>query len=705
VYKALAVLLAVAALDAPGRAADAGAQVVARGQTAHLKPQTVEAVARLAEPTRIAAADWPDARQRTAAEVIRALCGSIQPGYLEALQSENGLDSVDLAGPLGDRAFALRWPACVRINPNRDDRVAFITSAGDTAISIARLLAGPATADRAGREMLAKLKPVSMRAPLPAGVDVVPAFTAPPTPLVPRDGSAATLRAAVAAAAGSDVTVGEPEQLGMILTGTLADAVAPGCTPHAAPVPAKVIAEAFALSRAFANSPNRLGMPLANVRILVIDNGFFGVRCDDGAICPMLDAESKPLMNDARFPRLLFDTSGKRSGSLGIDIGRGSVAIHPINYRHDLPRPADTDVTAGHGTHVAGLALGGPAFVPFRDAFKIDEASWLKLVNLNIARGERTFFSHSLDSALRSADEVNQGFRILNLSIGIDSTRAAVTGPLQQFIEGLPALKASLLVMAAGNGGPANATAEVWPAALAQEGRRNLVSVASIDGDGRLSAFTSHGSNHVTMAAPGCAIVSWLSAESGEVAVNGTSQATPLVSFTAALVHAVLNLDAASVRDRLILSGRLIADPAERGKTIYGTELDIPRAVLVHHDLLGYRPDGMASSVRTFVGRLDALPGIRCAGPAPVDRSQIGSLKRGPDGLLLYRIVNGVQRPCRTAALERPAGAVPTAEAIRFFATHELTADGLIELAAPEFRAIRFDELDRLDELVTSESR
>ncbi len=101
-----------------------------------------------------------------------------------------------------------------------------------------------------------------------------------------------------------------------------------------------------------------------------------------------------------------------------------------------------------------------------------------------------------------------------------------------------------LFVAAAGN--PAsgmgrnlddNAVARVtgFPATLVRKLPNNVISVASDNGNGVLSCFSNYGAASVDLSAPGMDVLSTIGGRQ-TTKLSGTSQATALVSFAAALL-------------------------------------------------------------------------------------------------------------------------------------------------------------------------
>jgi hypothetical protein len=223
----------------------------------------------------------------------------------------------------------------------------------------------------------------------------------------------------------------------------------------------------------------------------------------------------------------------------------------------------------------------------------------------------------------------------------------------------LPADLTSLLVAAAGNGKRelVGSDQPLIPAMVNPAGK--LIVVASHDANGKLSHFSNFGAP-VTLAAPGCGIMSWLDGEGPARPVSGTSMAAAVVSFAAALLRSRWNnISAVGLRNRLLASARYeyqLAHCEGRSRETdtdcvqWGSMLDIEAALLLNRDYVEYEecPPGAAEPgasrkecvMKTAVGRVDDLSRVfgRCTKSSVTEPMQYGGLslnaavKRTKDG-------------------------------------------------------------------------
>ncbi|MFA6313443.1 MAG: S8 family serine peptidase [Sterolibacterium sp.] len=182
------------------------------------------------------------------------------------------------------------------------------------------------------------------------------------------------------------------------------------------------------------------------------------------------------------------------------------------NFGDGNPNPQDM---LGHGTKIAGIiaarqnnGTGVSGLAP--------EAKILPL-KVNVG-GQGTFSSYQLANAITYA--VNQGAKIINLSLTVDQQTQTVQDAIQAALD-----NGVIVIAAAGN----HSGAVEFPATMP-----GVIAVAATDIARQLSSSSNFGPE-VVVAAPGVNI--WSTALGGGVATSnpgGTSYAAPIVSATVA---------------------------------------------------------------------------------------------------------------------------------------------------------------------------
>ncbi|MEU9450544.1 S8 family serine peptidase [Streptomyces sp. NPDC048277] len=219
----------------------------------------------------------------------------------------------------------------------------------------------------------------------------------------------------------------------------------------------------------------------------------------------------------------------------------GIDATHPdvknsIAAAKDFSGSGTTDDTMGHGTHVASTIVGSGAKSDGR--YKGVAPGARLLIGKVFDRGgtQESF----LISAMQWA--TGQGAKVVNMSLGGADTPG--TDPLEKAVNDLSASTGALFVIAAGNSGPDASTVNSPGAAAA------ALTVAAVDGDDRLTSFSSRGPTadgdlKPDIAAPGWNIIAAKAAHgtegdavstAGYVRMSGTSMATPHVAGAAAIL-------------------------------------------------------------------------------------------------------------------------------------------------------------------------
>jgi len=192
----------------------------------------------------------------------------------------------------------------------------------------------------------------------------------------------------------------------------------------------------------------------------------------------------------------------------------------------------------GHGTHVAGIVAAAANGVG-----NTGVAPNAAILPVKVLAANGSGSDLSVVNGITYA--VNQGARVINMSLGGPSPSSVYLAPLQQ------AAASAVIVAAAGNGG--NALAPGYPAAYATQAGivGSMIIVGSVGPTNAISSFSQTPGNggcvasggkttcfkDVFLVAPGQSIYSAYTG-GGYASMSGTSMATPYVSGVAARVFA-----------------------------------------------------------------------------------------------------------------------------------------------------------------------
>lgn len=626
----------------------------------HVSNEVIRHLAVNAEPTILRNAAFPNEQSTTPRSIITRLCGTATEAYLTEAARANNRAVLMLDVPLGiEAAKSFTWPACLYVD-QRARKVEITVKAGDTAIGIYQAYTGGGGGDPA---VLSKFfgKPADQLALLKPGDKLVVPTQTITVPFVPRQGTAAALVEEIKKLDPRRTQVNEVASVdGAIVMGIEVDAttasVPGGCnTPAVAPFDGGKIASAYAYT--MQTSKDRFeNLVFSQVQVAVVDNGFFGARLrGDG---------SDPFGIAGPFSRPFFRADPVYTIATAITLGE---PIFPINYSNNLV----PGMESGHGTHVTGLVLGGPNFLPYRDTITRDP--WAKVTILNVARGSRTLFKGA-PGFLSTHLSVDHARRIVNLSIAHDGQADSEAGKTYRKL--FDAAPETLFVVAAGNNFSKDVSDRgIFPAAHGGVGSANVIAVAAIESTGSLAPFSNIGVDAVDMGAPGCGIESWIADEQKPVPMSGTSQAAPIVTFAATLLRSMsVTAAPATIKTRLIASGDLLPD-TERGRTAYAVKLNIPRAMLWLHDTLLVSDE---TGTHEYLGAIKNAGPLKCKGESGIQTKTLNdmfSLKRSDAGAayLFAGAVSGkIKKPC--PLLEDDPAAL-----LWFTATHEILSNGVIQ--------------------------
>lgn len=209
------------------------------------------------------------------------------------------------------------------------------------------------------------------------------------------------------------------------------------------------------------------------------------------------------------------------------------------------------DDKVGHGTHVAGI-LGS-----YGNKMAIGVApdcSIMPIKVLGALKNQDKIFGAGLiddiDSGIKYA--VDQGADVINMSLGIRNTGGGL--PHKDIIN--YALDNEVTVVAAsGNDGLKD---KYYPGAL-----EGVIAVGASDNMGLVAPFSTFGS-HVSIIAPGVNIYSSF-LNNGYAMSSGTSQATPFVSGTIALLKSYAHTKGKQLKNDLVR--KIIQDTTDNFST------------------------------------------------------------------------------------------------------------------------------------------
>lgn len=244
-----------------------------------------------------------------------------------------------------------------------------------------------------------------------------------------------------------------------------------------------------------------LGLTGAGVGVAVLDSGIDGnhpdLRYPDHVI------QNVKLIGDTRFPTAPTQPS-------------------PVTVSEAVPGVQDTDTTAGHGTHVAGIVAGtGDA----SGGYYTGIAPGANLIGIGAGDGEDMFTTLAgYDWILQHYQQL--GIRVINDSWADDTDPYSPSDPLnlaskQAHDDGIT------VVVAAGNDGPGSGSLNTSPAGYNIYARPPwVIGVAAEDKTGAWASYSSVGTStvHPDITAPG----SWIASSRAITGVITDINSTPL---------------------------------------------------------------------------------------------------------------------------------------------------------------------------------
>ncbi|MBC7770686.1 MAG: S8 family serine peptidase [Phycisphaerales bacterium] len=629
-------------------------------------PRVDRYIAEHARPVEFGAQVREALETMTPEEIIVVVCGSVRSGHYDVFASRPENAGLRRHVAIGDRAQTIVIPACLYVDIVSSEELR-VASGGEAPSVEAVRGEQPARGFNPLAPLLNPARTIRYLGRSVSGQQIltVPTFLQPQTmPL--SEFIEGVENEAQRGSVVREASPGEGEiilgvEQGEVASGGVCEAGPPSFTPQA-------VLAFYRFARA--RGAERIEGPVDGgpVEIVIVDNGFYGARRD----LPWEEAWA-----GSPFPRNLFRSSGGTVASrLRADRG------HPLN-------DGDPDVRSGHGTHVTGLAIGGPELSPEIFDPNGSGRSWLTVTIYNVSNnGSRIIDADTqrdLAHALRLVSVPRR--RVVNMSIAFAGVNELA--PIYRLMssDSEDDRVRDLFVVAAGNTTSSNLDRDVgaraiYPASLGGLARTNVLTVAAHDAAFQLAEFSNYSSHSVDIAAPGCAIRSWIGRERIEP-MSGTSMATPLVTYTAALVASLVEtMTSEEIKRRIVVSGDLLEPPAA-DNIAFRVRLNTLRSVLLFDDIVE-----LADAPGVFVGGdIEMISGIRCRGAAfDAGLLDLWSFKRGASGAYLYR-------GRRTEVVTTCPATASADAAVTFRERFRIARDGTYRAATHDPRPIPLSEV------------
>lgn len=322
-------------------------------------------------------------------------------------------------------------------------------------------------------------------------------------------------------------------------------------------------------------------------------------RAGSPIIVAILDSGVAPNDNRFHFWSHLRSTAGDRGAGSAVFCDSDPVGC---NFLTREGFPVDDITKEGlrsHGTHVAGLASG--RLLPVEMVSAINNQ--IQLMILKVADSDGYIDTGLVYEAIQYA-AIN-GASVVNLSLA---------GPPAAAIhDAMMNTKSILFVIAAGNDN-ASVSSDLtatpvlgYPARYSVE-FPNVISVAAHDSLSQRACFSNYGSG-VDIAAPGVDVESTVEGAGATAKLSGTSQAAPVVTFTAALLFSAgYSRTPEAVKNRIMVSG----DFTPELKDVVSSELklNVAKALAFKNDVIEL------SDHQLVTGTIDAIDPISVPGEA-----------------------------------------------------------------------------------------
>lgn len=668
------ILLALGAAGLPVQAQEPQPPVALRAVGPHVPDATVAVIAQNAEPFELNEGMRSELAKLSAEAAIARVCGSFREAYLVALSAANEDLKLRRGEVLGVRANTMVWPPCLYVERSDEGFKRQLTSEESRKNIYKEMTGGDGTPSAIKKFFkAAQAKGFVYGAHRTAPVALTPIGMDPQTF---KDIVTRSVQSALPGSPVSAVVRPSTPQPGEIVLGGTVTSSAIKCRKASGPqFDARAVADAFyfAEGRRLALEPRP---PSGQVSITIVDNGFYGADDQNGF---------DPAFVGSPFLRRFFDLNAKTTVARAFRVTTGE-ELYPLNIRTDV----SPDAISGHGTHVTGLALGGPIFQKFLSDWPAEHDPWASVSILNVARGKKELIGGAYLN-LQALIPADARRRIVNMSLAHDGRVDSDAGEAYRSL--FKKFSETLFVVAAGNTtGDVKDVNELkaFPAALGGTRFDNVLTVAALDGDGGLAPFSNRSSTAVDIAAPGCEIESWISNTAAIMPLSGTSQAAPPNTLGGSLVWSRdISASAAAIKQRLIVAGDLLDDPDDVGRIAYGVRLNIPKALLWFDDYLEVTGD----EAGRYLGETLRLSKTRCKGtdssngdPLP----NVWAIKRNAvtNRLFVGRLAYTLDPPCPME---------PDGEGqLVFQANWKITSTGFQVLSPPVTMVKRLDQVTEL---------
>jgi hypothetical protein len=544
--------------------------------------QINQEMARVAEPesARLEAGE-------SVASLVERRCGFADAGVQAAILE---LNAFDVMQPAPD-ARTVAVPPCVYFRKH-----AYATLAEGQTVSHLLMQA----TGYQGRETLKATRALNPQYP---SLDRIPALATVTLPYATRD---VAFRVKAEAAAGGPPSFVEAstnlQQGEMELVSGPAASDAPDDPAYCGPTTPNWPFDAAAVAATLARYAAR-GRPRSAAYVAVVDTGLPAGAEQWLPLARNINDEAAPPLDDA-------DRNGYDNDLYGIDVTQ--------NGGYPLAPPAGEYLQAAHGLAVASIA-SGRSTVPGTGA--VVEVKALAVLKREFDAAGRARWFAAPATLSNAIDYVNSPApipsHVVNWSWeGASSDRAIETK--------LTSRQLFVTVAAGNHSRNLDIAAPSYPAAYTRVADSNVLAVAALRPDGQLAGFSNYGPGNVGIAAPGCAIPV-LGPDGLTTTQSGTSFASPLVAYTAAVIESLGVTNLSQVRERILFTAD--RDPALATKVAQGRVLNVPLAVAIYDDIVGFR-DGRPP----LVGRLDADFHSLAGGGARSRARRIDFGKRDPTG-------------------------------------------------------------------------